>query len=207
MSTCAVQSRGAPVTPLMQSRNPPDAAAADLVIMGRILGAFGIRGWVKVATFTEQIDTLCDYPQWWLRGGVLTGGAKAAEEWRSVEVTESKAHGGHVVALLATCADRTAAEMMRGAQIAVRRDSLPALADGEYYQSDLIGLEVLNTRGERLGKLVEIFGAGAHEVMRVVAAEDGSGKPHERLIPFVPQIARAVDVEAGEIRVDWELEW
>ncbi len=174
--------------------------------MGRILGAFGIRGWVKVATFTQQIDTLCGFPEWWIRGGVPAGGAKAGQNWRTVEVTESKAHGGHVVALLAACADRTAAETMRGAEIAVPRDSLPALAEGEYYQSDLIGLAVLNTRGERLGKVVEIFGAGAHEVMRV-AAEDESGKSIERLIPFVPQIARSVDVKAGEIRVEWELDW
>lgn len=179
-----------------------------MVIMGRVLGAFGIRGWVKVATFTEMLDTLCDFPVWWMRGGV--GAGKADPAWREVEITESKAHGGHIVALLPGCSDRTAAEAMRGAEIAIPRDRLPALPEGEYYQSDLLGLAVLNTRGERLGRVTEIFGAGAHEVMRV-AAEDGSGggsgKPVERLIPFVPQIARSVDVKAGEIRVEWELDW
>ena len=177
--------------------------------MGRILGAYGIRGWVKVATFTEQIDTLCDYPEWWIRGGAA--GARPATSWRLVAVQESKAHGGHVVAQLAGCEDRTAAERLRGSEIAVPRESLPALAEGEYYQSDLIGLAVRNTRGELLGQLEEIFGAGAHEVMRVAAkaseGQDGSGKAVERLIPFVPQIVRSVDLNAGEIRVEWELDW
>ena len=181
----------------------------NLVIMGRILGAYGIRGWVNVATFTEEIDTLCDYPQWWIRGSAI--GVRAATPWRTVEVIESKAHGGHVVALLEGCEDRTAAEKLRGSEIAVPRSSLPALAEGEYYQSDLIGLAVLNSKDERLGTLVEIFGAGAHEVMRVAVqaneGQDGTGKAVERLIPFVPQIVRSVDVKAGEIRVEWELDW
>ena len=201
------------MSPPEQFPGEPEPGKPDLVIMGRILGAYGIRGWVNVATFTEQVDTLCDYPEWWIRGGaagtrVATGPATA---WRLVAVTVSKAHGGHVVAQLAGCEDRSDAERLRGTEIAVPRDSLPALAEGEYYQSDLIGLAVLNTRGELLGRLVEIFGAGAHEVMRVAAeskdGQDGSGKAVERLIPFVPQIARSVDVKAGEIRVEWELDW
>ena len=194
------------MSPPEQRQGEPEPGTPDLVIMGRILGAYGIRGWVNVATFTEEIDTLCDYPEWWVRGGAA--GSRVATPWRVVAVTESKVHGGHVVALLEGCEDRTAAERLRGSEIAVPRSSLPALAEGEYYQSDLIGLAVLNTRGELLGRLVEIFGAGAHEVMRVAAeAKDGSGKAVERLIPFVPQIARSVDVKAGEIRVEWELDW
>ena len=155
--------------------------------MGRIAAPFGVKGWVKVQTFSATPENLLAYPVW--RVGDETG-------WHECRVEEAKVQGRFVVAKLAGCEDRDAAFRYRGCQVAVARDSLPAAHANEYYWSDLIGLKVVNTAGENLGTVSGVFETGANDVL-VVASE------RERLIPFTAEVVRQVAVAEGVIRVEW----
>lgn len=159
----------------------------NLVVMGRIAAPFGVRGWVKVQPFTEEFDSLLDYPVWHLG---------RATQWREVAVLEADVHSKSLVARLDGCDDRDDAAALKGMEIAVPREALPKAGEDEYYWSDLIGLEVENAQGEVLGKVSEVLETGANDVL-VVEGE------RERLIPFVAHTILKVDLAAGRINVDW----
>lgn len=175
---------------------PPLAAAAapapdDLVVMGAISGAFGVRGWVKLLPHTETPGSLCEYETWWLDGPA---------GWSPHRVEETEVHGAALVAKLAGCDDREVAARMRGRQVAVPRSAFPAAGEHEYYQSDLIGLGVVNTSGEHLGRVVRVIETGANDVL-VLEGE------RERLIPFIEPIVLEVDLAKRAIRVDWGVDY
>lgn len=160
--------------------------------MGRVGAPFGVKGWVNIMPFTESPAALARYRRVWVgRQG----------EWREVEVEETAVHGATVVARFAGYGDRDAAARLRGTEVAVSRDALPAAAAGEFYWADLVGLDVVTTGGEPLGKVSEMFATGANDVMRV-----GEGK-NERLLPFIAAVVRNVDLAARRIEVDWGLDW
>jgi len=160
--------------------------------MGRVAAPFGVKGWVKITPFTESPATLARHRRVWVgRQG----------EWREVTVEEVAVHGASVVARLAGCDDRDAAARLRGVELAVPREVLPAPDPGEFYWADLVGLDVVNTAGEPLGTVQGLFSTGAHDVMRV-----GEGKG-ERLLPFVATVVRKVDLATRRIEVDWGLDW
>lgn len=164
--------------------------------MGRILAPFGVKGWVKVESFSKSPENLARYRSWWI------GGAGKGGEWREAQVTEVARHGNRLVARLESCDSPEAAAGYRGSEVAVARDALPPTAENEFYQADLIGLEVRNLNDERLGTVAGLFDNGAHEVMRVAGGEGG-----ERLLPFIPSVVRSVDIGAGRILVDWGRDW
>lgn len=173
----------------------PDASR-PLVVMGRVLGSYGVRGWIKVEPFTERADGLAAYRNWWLGLG---------GEWREMTVAESASHGRHLVARLENCATREEAARFRGCEIALPREAMPKPGEGEFYRADLIGLRVVNRSGEELGGIAGWLDHGAHPVMRV---RWESGERHgERLLPFVPKVVEQVDLEARVVRVDWEADW
>jgi len=167
--------------------SPPD----DLVVMGRVAAPYAVKGWVKVQTFTEYLDSLLDYPAWWLG---------KAGKWREVEVLEAKVHGQTLLAHLEGIDDRDAAEALNGFEIAVARDEMPPAEDDEYYWSDLIGFQVVNLAGESLGRLDGFLETGAHDVMQVKGEKD-------RLIPFTAPIVDRVELEAKRVVVDWGLDF
>lgn len=171
---------------------PEDTGATDeLVVMGRVAAPYGVKGWVKVHPYTEYLDSLLDYPVWRL-------GKSGA--WRSYRVLEGRPHGRFLLAELEGVGDRDAAERLRGMDVAVARDELPELEEGEYYWDDLIGLEVVTVSGLSLGRVEGLLETGAHDVLRVVGER-------ERLIPFTTPIVLEVDRSARRIRVDWEAEY
>jgi 16S rRNA processing protein RimM len=163
-----------------------------MIVMGRVAAPYGVKGWVKVTPFTGTAEALTGFRRWWLGG---PGG------WEETEVAEAARHGANVIAQLAGCSDREQAAKLRGREVAVPREELPAAAPDEYYWADLVGLEVVNAEGQVLGKVSSLFSNGAHDVMRV-----GEGKG-ERLVPFVPAVVRKVDLAAARIEVDWGLDW
>lgn len=166
------------------------------IIIGRIGAPYGVKGWSKVQSFTEIPSNILDYAPWYLRPEKVEGA-----EWREAHVDGARVHGKGIVAQFAGCADRDAAALMRGQEIAVRRDQLPAAEDGEYYWVDLVGLRVETLAGVELGQVTEMMATGANDVM-VVKGE------RERLIPFVTgHIVKDVDLAAGVIRVDWETDY
>jgi 16S rRNA processing protein RimM len=158
-----------------------------MVVMARVAGAFGVRGWIKLQVFTERASSLLDYPVWWL-------GRDAA--WVPAEVEQASVHGSAVVAKLGGLDDREGAAALRGCKVAVPRAALPQNEEGEYYWADLEGLRVSNLEGETLGAVAGLIETGANQVL-VVRGE------RERLIPFVGAVVKSVDLARGELLVDW----
>lgn len=164
-----------------------------MVVMGKVVGAQGLQGWVKVHAFTEYLDSLLDYNTWYV------GDEQA---WRPLEVLDANVHGGKVlIAKLQGIADRTAAEKCKGLLIAVPRDSLPQQPEGEYYWSDLVGLSVENLQGEAFGTVDSLLETGANDVL-VVKGEGG-----ETLMPFIASVIQHVDLKKKLIRVDWQADY
>jgi 16S rRNA processing protein RimM len=161
--------------------------------MGRLAGAFGVRGWLKVAPYTQDPDTLTRQRRWLI---------ESPRGWREHEVRESKMHGGGVIALIDGIGTREEAAALRGAQVGVPREVLAPLAEGEAYWSDLVGLAVVNRQGEALGTVIRLLDNGTQGLLCV-----GGGAEKERLIPYVPAIVESVDFEAGRIVVGWEADW
>ena len=158
------------------------------VELGRVSGAFGIRGWIRLQSFTQPLDGILRYERWTIGG----------REW---QVVEGHAQGRSVVASLAGLADRTDAEGLRGEVIVVPRSALPKPKRGEFYWADVLGGEVVSTRGARLGTLESVTSNGAQDVM-VVRGE------RMRLIPFVVgPIVIGVDTGSKRILVEWEPEY
>jgi 16S rRNA processing protein RimM len=159
--------------------------------MGRVVGAFGLNGWVKVKVFTESADTLSTFPTWLVQ---------AREGWREMALEDFEIHSKGPVAKLAGCDDRDAADALRGAEVAVTREALGEAQEGTVYWVDLVGLEVVDESGTRLGEVEGLFESGETSVLVVKGAR-------QRLIPFVPDYVKAVDREARRITVDWKADY
>lgn len=159
--------------------------------MGRIAAPFGVAGWLRIQTYTAGVASLLSYRVWWIGGGT---------EWREHEVEKARVRGRTLLAKLTGCEDRDAAARLRGAAVAVPREALPQTAANEWYWADLIGLRVANIAGEELGRVVRILQTGSNDVL-VVDDE------RERLIPFIEEVVRDVDLAGGVIRVDWSADY
>lgn len=161
--------------------------------MGRVVAPYGVKGWVRIEPYGAAPDSLKAHSSWWVgRSG----------DWRELKVAECVLqHGASLVARFEGCVERDAALALKGSEVAVERAALPRNAVNEFYWADLVGLNVVNMRDEALGAVAGLFENGAHPVMRVV--KDGT----ERLLPFVEQVVRQVDMGDGRIRVEWELDW
>lgn len=167
----------------------PDATPARRVLMGRIVGVFGVDGWVKLESYTDPRPAIGRYRPWLL---------SLRDTEREIAPLACRAQGKTVIARLPGVEDRDAAEALIGAEIHVPRSALPRPAPGEYYWTDLEGLAVVAVDGTPLGHVSHLFATGANDVL-VVRGE------RERLIPFVlDAVVRRVDLDAGRIEVDWD---
>ena len=175
------------------------AVPADLVQVGYVSGAFGIVGGLRVTPFSTDADALLKVKTWWLD--------KPAQ--RSVSVRTAKLHGGDVVATLVGMRDRNEAEALKGATIQVSRKDFPALDNDEYYWTDLIGLDVVNLQGEALGRVTDMMHNGAQSILRITPVSEGdpTAKVEDRLVPFVDQFVKTVDLEGKLITLDWGLDY
>ena len=171
-----------------------------MVVMGHISKPHGILGWIKICPYTEQIDGLMAYSVW------LLGDGDGSNTWEEVEVDSIRIQNESVLlAKFKGYTDRTAVMPLSGAKIAIPRDDLPDLSkDGgyDYYWSDLIGSQVVNLRGEELGKVVGLLETGANDVLQV-----NGEHMHELLIPFIGPVIKKVDLETGQIMADWEIDY
>ena len=159
------------------------------VVLGRISGLFGVRGWVKVYSYTEPREAVLNYGRWLL---------SVSDGWREATVAEGQRHGKTVIARIDGYVDRDQAAELVGAEIAVPRDALPETGEDRFYWSDLEGLRVVHRDGTELGTVAYLLETGANDVM-VVQGEQ------ERLIPFVMgKVILGVDLADGRIDVDWE---
>ena len=162
---------------------------AGPIIMGRIAGPYGVKGWLRVVSYTEQPDRLLEYAPWYLRQG---------DAWLPTAITEAKRHSKGLLVRLPGCSDRDQAAELAGTDIGIYREQLPAAAEDEYYWSDLVGLAVVTLDGVPLGTVDHLIETGANDVL-VVRGE------RERLIPFVRGgVIAAIDLDGGVMRVDWD---
>jgi 16S rRNA processing protein RimM len=174
------------------------AVPDDLVLVGYVNGAYGVAGAVRVTPYSPDADALQKVKTWWLD--------KPAAQ--SVSVRTAKMHGGDVVAQLAGVVGRDAAEALKGATVSIPRSMFPTLPDGEFYWSDLIGLDVQNLQGEALGQVTDLMHNGAQSILRIQPdGAAGGEKAPERLIPFVDQFVKNVDLAGKKITADWGLDY
>jgi 16S rRNA processing protein RimM len=160
--------------------------------MGRIAGPYGVRGWLRVVSYTRQPEQLLRYAPWYLRRG---------RAWQATGITEARRRARGLLVRLPECENRDEAAKLAGTDIGIYREQLPEVAADEYYWNDLIGLTVLTLDDTVLGSVDHLIETGANDVL-VIRGE------RERLVPFVPgKVVKQVDLENGEIRVDWEADF
>lgn len=190
-----------------------DAAAAqawpdDAIEVAVVTGAWGIKGGIRLKAFSADPQALFSTKRWYWQ---LPVGAMADQRDRlraleqPLRVASVREHGDGLVALIHELADRDLAQQCKGLRLFVKRSSFPSAAEGEYYWVDLIGLEVYNRQGERLGAVAGLMQTGPHSVLRIEST-DGAGKSMERLVPFVDAYVDSVDLSARRIQVDWGLD-
>jgi 16S rRNA processing protein RimM len=161
---------------------------SSLIELGIVGAPFGVRGWIKLRSYTEPPDRLLEHRSLQLR----LGGA-----WRTYRIEASGHSGGQLTVKLVGVEDRDEAQALRGAPVGVLRSELPARSDKDFYRADLIGCEVLNLKGVRLGVVQHFVEIPAHALM-VVRGE------REYWVPAVPQHLRRVDLQARQVVVDWD---
>ena len=182
----------------------------DAIEVARVIGAWGIKGGIRVAAYAADPQALFSSRRWFLQADpARPRPAGAAPLPRVLRITQAKEHGDGIVATAQELTDRNAAEAMKGVRIFVSRSSFPSTADDEYYWVDLIGLDVVNREGDALGRVVELLDTGAHSVLQVVAEAGTPGAPErrERLIPFVAAYVDRVSLAERRITVDWGLDY
>ena len=162
-------------------------AGARNITVGEIRGVYGVRGWVKLFSYTDPRANLLGFERFSVDGRP------------DLVLVEGREQGKGLIGRFAGVDDRDAAAALHGTVLSIARDALPEPENGEYYWSDLTGLTVIDTGRGRLGQVDHLFETGAHDVM-VVRPEQGT----DELIPFVEgPIVQRVDLLAGEILVDW----
>ena len=181
----------------------------DAVEVGRILDAWGVKGWLKILSHSTEPEALFSAKSWFLQApdAKFRPGFNAFTGTVTIAVDESKTHSDLVVAKIDGLDDRNDAEALRGCRIFLPRSAFPEATKDEYYWVDLIGLNVVNREGIALGCVRDLMATGPNSVLCVeyqAAQEDGSSKADERMIPFVSAYVDLVDIAGKLITVDWQ---
>lgn len=172
------------------------AQPANTVILGKLGSAYGIRGWLRVFSSTENAESIFDYQPWFIQ---------QAAQWTVLELEGWKYHNQDIVIKIKGIDDRDAANNLVNREIAVDASQLPPLDEGDYYWKDLMGCRVVTALGYDLGKVIELMETGSNDVLVVKANLKDAFGAKERLIPFIDgQVIKAVDLSAKTIQVDWD---
>lgn len=168
----------------------------NLITLGKVGSVYGIKGWLKIHSFTENAEDIFDYSPWSLKLGGKT---------QSVTVTDWRKHNNGLIAKFDGIDDRDIAQGVVSHEITVDESVLPELPEGDFYWRDLIGMTVVTEQGYNLGEVTDIMETGANDVLVVKAnRNDGFGKK-ERLIPYLfEQVVKTVDATNKQITVDWD---
>lgn len=168
------------------------AQRQDRITLGKIVGLYGVQGWIKVFSHTDPKENIFAYQPWLV---------KFKGEWREMSVTAHRSQGKGLVAKIESFDDREIARQLIGSEVAILRSQMPKAGKDEYYWADLVGLDVVTVEGVELGKVDHLIATGANDVL-VVKGE------RERLVPFVMEIyVKKVDIDGGVIEVDWDPEF
>lgn len=162
------------------------------IVVGKIGATYGIAGWLKIHTYTEFGANILNYAPWYLS-------IADQQSYDEITIEAGKPHGNSFIAKLHGIDTPEAARLYTGKTISIKRSQLPDLKQGEYYWSDLVGLTVINTRGETLGTVSYLIETGANDVLVIKGDK-------EHAIPYLPgSVVLSVDLAKKEIIVDWEL--
>jgi 16S rRNA processing protein RimM len=167
----------------------------EFIPVGKVSGAFGVQGWMKIFSFTDPRNNILKYsPLYMSRKG----------EWTEVKVSGGRVQGKGVVMGLVGITDRDQVLALIGSELAIRKSQLKPAKKDEFYWSDLIGLTVVNLKGDSLGQVDSLLETGANDVLVVKDKENN----REQLVPFVmDEVVELVDMDNKIIRVDWELDY
>ena len=220
-SSTSIAATGSDTSP----QGEPGAAPqwpVDAVEVGKIVDAWGIKGWLRVQPFASDPQALFSSRRWFIKPpenhGVQRPGSAVSSFPSLLKITQAKEHGDGVVAQAQGVESRNDAEALRGARVFVGRSSFPTAGKDEYYWVDLIGLTVVNRQAQTLGTVVGLLDTGPHSVLRVApgdaaslpqaaAAETKAATEDERLIPFVSAYVDDVNLPLRRITVDWGLDY
>lgn len=160
-----------------------------MVVLGKITGVFGVKGWLKIHAFTAQHEGIFDYGSWYLQQGSV---------WHEVKLLNGQRQGKGLIAQFEGVNDRDQALALVGCNIGIQRIALPELADDQYYWSDLFGLSVTTVDGHDFGCVDFMLETGANDVMVVQGDK-------ERWIPWIMgDVIKEVDLKKRLILVDWD---
>ena len=164
--------------------------------VGKLGSTYGIRGWLRIYSSTEQAESIFDYQPWFL---------KIKWQWQPTELENWRHHNHELIVKLKGVDDREAAQILANVEIGVDLSVFPQLEEGDYYWHDLIGCAVVNLEGYAMGTVTGMMETGSNDVLVVKAnVKDAFGK-QERLIPFLyEQVVKRVDLATKTITVDWD---
>jgi 16S rRNA processing protein RimM len=168
----------------------------QLITLGKVGAVYGIKGWLKIHSFTDEPEAILDYLPWSLKLG---------NKVQTVEVTDWRKHNNGLVVKVAGYDDRDRAQSLVGSEILVKETALAKLPEGEFYWRDLIGMAVVTNQGYDLGTVSEIMETGANDVLVVKANRNDGFSKKERLIPYLfEQVVLSVSAKNKQICVDWD---
>ena len=171
----------------------------EMILLGKVSGVFGVKGWVKIHSDTEPRENILTYSPWYLQ---------RQGRWQAYRLLAGKRQGKTVIAQLEDVSDRDVAAELRDTRIAIRRSQLPSAEEGHYYWSDLVGLQVVTTDGVELGEIDALMETGANDVLVVHEKTRTGQKPVERLIPFIQDgVIKSIDLSKGQMVVDWDADF
>lgn len=166
------------------------------IVVGRLGAVYGIKGWLKVLSFTDDAQSIFEYTPWLVQ---------QQGTWREIRVTGWRRHNNGLVCKLDGIDLREQAQALTGLDIGVTPEQLPALPEGEFYWRDLVGCQVVTSAGYQLGEVTELMETGSNDVLVVKANLNDAYGMKERLIPFLEQqVIKQVDLNARTIEVDWD---
>ena len=191
----------------MDQINAPGDSA--FIVLGEVTGHFGVKGWVKVKSYTRPQEEILAYNHWYLMPQVDGSGKRAGSKMTSLPmftVAEAHKQGRNLIARLDGVVSRESAEPLIGQVINVPVEDLGPAGDGEYYWTQLMGLQVTNLAGAFLGKVDHLLETGANDVL-VVIGEDGKGAQVERLVPWTEQVIIEVNLDQQSLLIDWDADF
>ncbi|MDP8099748.1 ribosome maturation factor RimM [Pasteurella atlantica] len=167
-----------------------------MTVVGKLGSTYGIRGWLRLYSSTEQQESIFDYQPWFL---------KVKDQWKPVELESWRYHKNDLIVKLKGIDERESAQLLTNAEIGVDLSVFPQLEEDDFYWHDLIGCEVVNTDNYQMGTVTEIMETGSNDVLVVKAKSKDAFKKQERLIPFLyEQVVKRVDLTTKTIEVEWD---
>ncbi|MBK4716431.1 MULTISPECIES: ribosome maturation factor RimM [Tenebrionibacter/Tenebrionicola group] len=178
------------------SKQHAAAVPVDQIVLGKLGSPYGIRGWLRVFSSTEESEGIFDYEPWFIQ---------RSGQWQQLEIESWRHHNQDIIVKLTGVDDRDAANLLTNCEIVVDAAQLPALDEGDYYWKDLIGCQVVTSAGYDLGKVIDMMETGSNDVMVIKANLKDAFGIKERLVPFLDgQVIKKVDLTTRSIEVDWD---